>query len=72
MVHVLQTGFLSPGVAMASLDKDTTLKIQDLLKQYFEGVDKGLKEMHLQMKHIFHFLEFQVFLLTLQSLLETF
>ena len=25
------TGFLSPGVAMASLDKDTTLKIQDLL-----------------------------------------
>ena len=38
------TGFLSPGVAMASLDEDTTLKIQDLLKQYFEGVDKGLKE----------------------------
>ena len=28
-------------VAMASLDKDTTLKIQDLLKQYFEGVDEN-------------------------------
>ena len=38
------TGFLSPGIAMASFDKENTLKIQDLLQKYFEGVDKGLKE----------------------------
>lgn len=38
------TGFLSPGIAMASFDKENTLKVQDMLKQYFEGVDKGLKE----------------------------
>ncbi len=38
------TGFLSPGIAMASFDKENTLKIQDLLQKYFESVDKGLKE----------------------------
>lgn len=38
------TGFLAPGIAMATFDKENTLKIQDLLKMYFEGVDKGLKE----------------------------
>ncbi len=38
------TGFLSPGIAMASFDKENTLKLQDLLQKYFESVDKGLKE----------------------------
>ncbi len=38
------TGFLSPGIAMASFDKENTLKIQDLLQKYFESIDKGLKE----------------------------
>lgn len=38
------TGFLSPSTAMASFDSDNSLKIQNLLKQYFESVDKGLKE----------------------------
>lgn len=38
------TGFLSPGTAMTSFDKENAFKIQDLLKKYFEGVDKGLQE----------------------------
>ncbi len=37
------TGFLSPGVAMATFDKENTLKIQDMLKNYFRGVDQGIK-----------------------------
>ena len=38
------TGFLSPAAAISSFDKENVLKIQDLLKLFFDGVDKGLSQ----------------------------
>ncbi len=37
------TGLLSPGIAMATFDKENTLKLQDMLQSYFKGVDEGIK-----------------------------
>ncbi len=37
------TGFLSPGIAMATFDKENTLKVQEMLQKYFQGVDAGIK-----------------------------
>lgn len=38
------TGFLSPSSALASFDEENIVKVQTMLKDYFESVDKGLKE----------------------------